>query len=286
MAEIIVVSDVGGHKDYLDHILVKHAKMRNSVIPEDVHLVINGDIVHKGPDSEGCLELTAELLEKNDNITVTIGNHEANYLARPEFWPHPIAEGSQRLLHDLWDSGKLKVGVALDTEQGQHLVTHAGLSWGYWSLALQEPATPQEAANRLEWVRAEKEDYLWVPGCMISGDVNLAAGPIWAASSEEVIPSWVRASLRSLPSVQDFHQIHGHSNIFHWAAQRWYLAETYRDMVDLYAGPRKSVTTIAGNRIHGIDPGHTAKAAPRNTWAPLVLTGQVLPLGPTLVPGL
>lgn len=289
MKRVVIISDVGGHLDYLEKILEKDVRVNDKgIIPKNTHFILNGDIVHKGPDSEACLALTADLLDKNENnMTVTVGNHEEHYLGDIPFWRDEIAQESQDLLKDLWENNRLTAGVAVQSSnRAQYLVTHAGITPGYWDQVLAHPLTPSEAADRLAGIRKVAEPYLWYPGCMITGERDAAAGPVWASSSDELYPAWAHVQLKGKRAPRNFHQIHGHSTPYFWQARKWYLHPDLRPLVDLNYPRHRSVTTISGNRFIGIDPGHSTRATDPETWSPYIVNGEVIPTVPKLVSGM
>ena len=52
---------------------------------------------------------------------------------------------------------------------------------------------------------------------MLTGEVDLSAGPLWASAPDELLPSWAACSHRA-----PFHQVHGHSSTIDWVTGRRY----------------------------------------------------------------
>lgn len=70
--EPVVVADEAGRLHWADNNYV---------------LVFNGDLIDRGPDNEGVLELVSRLIDEAPpgRVRVTLGNHEAMLLARDQF---------------------------------------------------------------------------------------------------------------------------------------------------------------------------------------------------------
>lgn len=83
MSRVVIYSDVAGHLEPLKDSLIRHAEVENNRIPDDTVLVFNGDLVHKGPDSLGVLQLVEKLRTRNaGQVIVTMGNHESYHHPR------------------------------------------------------------------------------------------------------------------------------------------------------------------------------------------------------------
>jgi serine/threonine protein phosphatase 1 len=73
------IGDVHGRRDLLDSILkfvTVHAR-RRGVTPA-IHFL--GDIVDRGPDSKGAMDLVLKTLEENDKAVLHLGNHDQWFL--------------------------------------------------------------------------------------------------------------------------------------------------------------------------------------------------------------
>lgn len=286
---VVTIADIGGHLDYLEYILEKDVQLTpKGTIPKNTHLVVNGDIVHKGPDSEACLDRVVELQNQNGSqVTLTAGNHEEHYLGDIPFWRQEIDEEHQALLRDLWAENRMVAGVAIQSvNSAQYLVTHAGVTPGYWKQVLACPITPVEAAARLAAIKRLAPELLWYPGCMITGAPDGSAGPLWASCSDELYPGWAQAQIKGQIAPRDFHQIHGHSTPYDWQQRKWRLDGGLRDLVDLNFAKNRSVTTITGNRFIGIDPGFSSRTTPQEKWSSFIVRGEVVPTVPKLVDGM
>jgi hypothetical protein len=140
------------------------------------------------------------------------------------------------------------------------LVTHAGLTQGFWRHFLGMPGDGVDAARALNrLIGSLHEKWLFRTGVMVTESVDRSAGPMWASAPDELIPSWREAALQ-----MPFHQVHGHSSLVDWDTGR-HLGLPDR------IGPftedpvrRHGTSTVGDRHIVGIDPGHGRRPAP--TW--------------------
>lgn len=268
---VAVIGDVGGHADELRRALIDLGlDERTGQLPDDLIVIQVGDLIHRGPDSPGAIALVDRIqLGQPDRWIQLAGNHEAQYLAPPMFhWPERLDEEDIETIYGWWHSGRMGVAAAVAAPDGDWLVTHAGLTEGFWRhlLGLPEDATTAATAlNRL--VRGLRHTTLFRPGVMLTGDVDLSAGPFWASAPDELLPSWAASS-----AAAPFHQVHGHSSTVDFTTGRQYRSGL-RDQPGIVTAEdpvlRHVTTEINGRRIIGVDPGHGRRPAPG--WAPLVL---------------
>ena len=98
------------------------------------------------------------------------------------------------------------------------LVTHAGLTQGFWRHYLGMPPTAEATAAALDrLVGTVHQSWLFRPGVMVTDTVDMAAGPLWASAPDELIPSWRETALPA-----PFDQVHGHSSLLDWTTGRRY----------------------------------------------------------------
>lgn len=144
------------------------------------------------------------------------GNHEQLYVDRPVFtWPETLEPAAAALLRSWWDDGRMVPAAAVECADGDNwLITHAGLTAGFWEHGLGSPTSARDALRGL--AEARDDGSLWFPGAMLTGEADWHAGPVWAEAGTEVYPSWLNAE-NPLP----FHQVHGHSSAYNWAESRW-----------------------------------------------------------------
>ncbi|MGX7678115.1 metallophosphoesterase [Jatrophihabitans sp. DSM 45814] len=269
---VAVFGDVGGHVDELYSQLVKLGADPDSLIlPADLTVVQLGDLVHRGPDSAGTVQLVHQIRTAQPGRWFQLaGNHEAQYLEpRPRFeWPETLDDESANLLRHWWFTGAMTPAVAVATPAGEWLVTHAGLTEGFWRCYLDSPISAAEAARRLNaMVGTATEPAVLRAGEMLNGVIDLAAGPLWAAAGTELLPSWQHVSM-------PFSQVHGHSTVLDWRSGRRYASPNALGDTDFDFDRRHSTTRFGDRQIVGIDPVLGARAGVK--WAPLVLGSAVV----------
>lgn len=250
---VAVVGDVGGHRDALVAELTRlGADPGTGELPDDLTVIQVGDLVHRGPDSEGVVALVDRYLDRQpDQWIQLVGNHEAQYLRDPVFdWPERIDEAAADTLRDWWASGRMQVAVAVETPHTGFLVTHAGLTADYWRDVLDAPEDVHRVAEGLNELVVRGDDVLFRAGEMLgNGRPTTSAGPLWASAPTELVPSWIATRL-------PFSQVHGHTSIFDWQnhRHRGSAEVTRRTTVDERA--KHEITVLDGGLIIGIDPGH------------------------------
>jgi hypothetical protein len=248
MARIVVVGDVGGCVAEVERVVLPLAD------DPDTTVIQVGDLVDRGPDSPAVLRLVGERLRSGRWIQL-IGNHEAQYLGGPMFWPEPLAASDAVLLTSWWLREWMRVAAAVRTADGEELLLcHAGLTVGAWR-QLGAPVTAGTAADLLN---TRPEPLVWDDG-----------GPLWAEAASQVYPSWL-GGRESLP----FSQVHGHSSVVRFGAREWACEERIRVRTTVDWVARHTVTRCGQARFVGVDPRHGRTGAPQ--WAPLVFEGAQL----------
>jgi calcineurin-like phosphoesterase family protein len=269
---IAVFGDVGGHLHPLQRELTRLGADPDTLeLPSGLTVVQVGDLVHRGPDSEAIIALVDRYLTEQPNQWVQlVGNHEAQYVREPAFhWPERIDATAAETVASWWGTGRLRAAAAVAADDEQFLITHAGLTEGFWREALGAPESAIDAARALNSFIGTHEDVLFSAGQMLGGgEPNYAAGPVWASAAGEVIPSWLQ-SRHPMP----FSLVHGHSSVADWR-RRSFTAEREVGVLMAVDEQRAHATaTLPGGRIIGIDPGHGR--TPREPWQALVLSGAV-----------
>jgi hypothetical protein len=268
---VAVFGDVGGQAAELRRALVALGADAGTLeLPPDLTVVQVGDLIHRGPDSPGAITIARTVMGAQPRQWVQLaGNHEAQYLAPPRFhWPERLPDECIELIFGWWRTRRMRVAAVIGTDDGhEYLVTHAGLTEGYWRHFVGMPATAALAARALNsMIGRLHESWLFRPGVMVTGAVDLSAGPLWASAPDELLPSWL-ASSASAP----FDQIHAHSSTVDWVTRREYGRPELAQLITEDARRRHATALVEGRRIIGIDPGHGRR--PAATWAPLVLKG-------------
>lgn len=248
-----VIGDVGGHLSELRLELRRlGAHAGSGRLPAGLTVIQVGDLVHRGPDSDGVIALVDGYLREQPGQWVQlVGNHEAQYLREPLFeWPERIGSDAVDTIRRWWAAGQLRAAAAVVTDSEAFLVTHAGLTAGFWRRTLAEPERAQEAATALNALVDTDADSLFRAGHMLHArKPDRAAGPIWAAPATELIPGWLSTAL-------PFSQIHGHATMYDWHAQTFRGSSEIAAVTTVDENAKHEITTLDGGRIIGIDPGH------------------------------
>ena len=267
MGRLAVIGDIGGHLTQLSEaLLVLGVDLDAATLPADLVVIQVGDLVHRGPDSAGVVALVDTLLTNNPQQWVQLlGNHEACHLAAPLFPHDSLDDATVETLRRWHRDGTLRLGVALETELGPMLVTHAGLTHELW-VELDRPVDPRTAVLRL----AERPKRAWRPGRMLA-DSSGPGGVLWAEAGPELYASWLRAEHHTVAA--PFGQIHGHSSAYRWASGRSTAPPEVAERLRVDEARRHVHLTLAGNPMIGLDPGFGTYADGR--WAPLVLEGHL-----------
>lgn len=248
----------GGHPTQLRQALDRLGA-HDGRLPPDLIVIQVGDLVDRGPDSMGVLDIVEPLLAEQPRQWIQlVGNHEAQYLPGQElFWPDRLAAPGVDRLRDWWSGGRMRVAAAVRTGDGDDfLITHAGLTVACWQ-ELDRPWSAASAAERLN----QRPELIWRMG---DHGRDEQAGPLWAESGAALHEPWL-----GYRDVVPFGQIHGHSAIVHYRDRRWTCSGRVRQraMVDWQA---RHVRVRAGGRmLIGVDPRHGRKGAAE--WQPLIL---------------
>lgn len=258
---VAVIGDVAGHltelRAELDRLGADPATQR---LPPGLVVVQVGDLVHRGPDSAAVVALVDRYLRDQPEQWVQLaGNHEVQYLAEPRFaWPERLDPTSAETLRRWWRSGQMVAAVALKTPGEDFLVTHAGLTVGFWREVLDRLITAEVVAAALNSLIGTHEDVLFAAGQMLGGGrPDRLAGPLWAAAATELVEPWLHAHL-------PFSQIHGHTSLTDWSRPGPQLHGPVGGATTLDVTTKHETTRLAGGRIIGVDPGHGVR--PRLPW--------------------
>lgn len=276
-----VIGDVGGHATELAALLTElGADVTTGALPEGLHVVQVGDLVHRGPDSMNVLTLVDRFLTASpDQWTQLIGNHEAQYVrpGGPTFDGYPPIDATgQELLRHWWDTHQMVVAAHVPTPGPGTIITHAGLTPGFAfgihqdvSHGTVDAPTMVDTLNDLP--RAHRDDPLWMPGLMLTGQPTLFAGPLWAEAGHELYEGWFFAQGAG-PMPWD--QAHGHSQAFDFTnrhgQRNWRCTPVIRDQCTADMSNRHVVfRQYSGRTITGVDPCHDTVPSP--AWSALIL---------------
>jgi serine/threonine protein phosphatase 1 len=166
------IGDVHGRRDLLEELLARIDAERSADPRSREHLILLGDLIDRGPDSRGVLDLLLERQAADPSLTILGGNHEAMLVAMLdgalrdlESWLHfggeecavsygldPIAlladpAGAPVLLHAAIPEAHAALLRALpdSLRVGDVLFVHAGIRPGV-TLDAQDP-------QDLRWIR-------------------------------------------------------------------------------------------------------------------------------------
>jgi len=286
VGRVAVIGDVGGHADLLRDALHRlGAEGDTARLPEGLTVIQVGDLVDRGPDSTGVLDLVGRYLEEQPDQWIQLaGNHEAQYLpGGTPFWRERLADGDARRLRAWWADGRLRIAAAVRTTAGDArgagasqrstdgddvLLTHAGLTVDAWR-ALGEPPTATAAARLLN---ERPEPLIWLGDGLTAGGV---AGPLWAEAGWELYEPWMH--FYAAGGFVPFDQTHGHSSVVRFAERMWRCPGRVRLRATVDWEARHTRVRIGGRTFTGVDPKHGRTGAQR--WQPLVLEGaQVQPV--------
>jgi hypothetical protein len=260
-SRVAVIGDVAGHLDELVGELARlGADPDTGRLPPDLVVVQVGDLVHRGPESAAVVALVDRYLsEQPGQWYQLVGNHEAQYLREPAFsWPEELPQDAVATLRRWWDSGQLRVATAIATRGESFLVTHAGLTAGFWRSVLDAPADARQAAVALNALPRGRSHVVFRAGELLGRRRDQSAGPLWAVASSELVPSWQDAAM-------PFSQVHGHTSVYDWAEQRFCAGPaTIPEQTVLDREAKHAVVSVRGGRIIGVDPGHEQQ--PRRPW--------------------
>jgi hypothetical protein len=258
---VAVVGDVAGHLTELVGELGRlGADPSTGRLPDDLVVIQVGDLVHRGPDSAGVVALVDRYLtEQPEQWLQLVGNHEAQYLREPAFsWPEQLPDEVAETLRRWWESGQLRVAAALVTRSESFLVTHAGLTAGFWRAVLDAPPDARQAAVALNALPRGRRDVVFRAGELLGRRRDRSAGPLWAVAATELVPSWQ-------DSLLPFSQVHGHTSVYDWANRRFAGGpSTTPALTEVDEEAKHAVVSLRGGRIIGVDPGHGEE--PRRPW--------------------
>lgn len=274
VGRVAVIGDLAGHLEELRGELLRLGADPHTLrLPEDLTVIQVGDLVHRGPDSEGVVALVDRYLREQPEQWVQLaGNHEAQYLREPAFdWPETITDEAIETLRSWWSDGRMRIAAVVYSADEDFLVTHAGVTEGFWRQALDSPSMAAHASAAINSLIGTHDEVLFYSGEMLGGgDPNLSAGPVWAATASELVPSWLSADQR-LP----FSQVHGHSMIVDWSGRRVRRGGELTDLLTPDHDAAHETVALPGGRIIGIDPGHGRQA--HRPWRALVIENATVP---------
>lgn len=243
MGRVAVIGDVGGYVGQLHHALGQLG-VTDSVWPEDLHVIQVGDLFG-GRDDLAVAELVAPHLRAG-RWTQLIGNWELEAVGG-------VAGGRSGRTVQLdaivefrgWHRDGLtrRAATVTSSSGAVGVVTHAGISRGFWKIDLRSEPDAQTVVERLNTMRF---DDVARPGSMLGRPDEPAPGPIWS-SSAETWRDWVECP---------FPQVHGHTTA--WSPTLgWsdHVPEGLRERARVDRGHVVFTPSPGSPPIVGIDPG-------------------------------
>jgi hypothetical protein len=273
---VSVIGDVSGHRDALWAELVRLGMNPGThQLAEGMGVVLVGDLVDRGPDSLGVLDLVERLWETNpDRVGVLVGNHEANWLGRTQVF---IADTTPEVvvrLGALARRGLFSVAAVVGAGDDDVLITHAGLSVGAW-VQLGRPLGARAAAAALAEAWETGGGVVFNEGRML-GEVNpVAPGVLWTECGFELYGPWINAG--AVP----FSQVHGHSSVVGWERRRTWGPAWVMELVELDEERRHTRVELDGGFLLGVDPG--LGVVGHNHWRAGELVGELWIPSPVVV---
>jgi hypothetical protein len=268
-----VIGDIGGHLDVFERALVcLGVDVASAGIPPDLTVVQVGDLVHKGPDSGGCVALADRLLASGRYVQL-LGNHEAHYLGGPDVRARPgvqeIAPAAAAVLRRWHRQRTARLAVAAETtEYGEVLLTHGGLTFGLWR-ALGSPSSLSLAADRLNSL-LDDPAAAFRPGWLMTGVYDSSAGVTCPRTGVELAAPWLERG--EMP----FSQVHGHEGVWYWPSDAFHedCPPAVRAASTVDTVRRLCSVEISGRVLLSVD-WVLGEVAPAGEWEPLLLDGAV-----------
>ena len=125
MGRVAVIGDVGGHPRHLrEALMALGATGGNLRLPADLTVIQVGDLVDRGPDSTGVLDLVdAYLRDQPEQWIQLVGNHESQYLpGGTAFWRQRLTEHDAGRLRRWWGEERMQVAAAVRTADGDEVL--------------------------------------------------------------------------------------------------------------------------------------------------------------------
>ena len=266
-----MVGDIGGHADDLETVLDDlGVDVATGTVPEDLTVVQVGDLIDRGPDSPRVLDMV-ERCSATVQWVQLVGNHEAAYVGGPQFTGGEHLDVEHVALLRRWWPQHMVAAAVIDVGGPDLLVTHAGLTAGFWD-RIGAPATARDAASILNDLASSDPDLLFTVGWMMQGQpVRFDAGPVWANSQQELYPSLIAAAAAGRPV--PFGQVHGHSSPYQFRNSRW-RNPALAEYLTVNRRARRVEGAIGGRSHYAIDPSLGAVA--HVAWEPLVFTDAII----------
>lgn len=277
MTEYHIFGDTGGHLNQLRSGLQAIGLNLDTMrLPQHTVVIHCGDLIHKGPHSQGVLELVDAVMEANPGAWVQLlGNHEFQYLrGAPTFWPQVVSVEGQLILQSWLAKRRLRVAyavqgplvlhsldhlsTAVDMDSRGALFTHSGLPYEFWREHLGAESSVQAVAEAINGLPIST---VTTPGEMLGGfqrGADEPVGPVWASGVNEVWGSWL--DREPMP----FIQFHGHTTPYSYSYGKWWESspQLFRKSATVSREGRFTAVRVAGSLQFMVDPGYSVNAPP------------------------
>lgn len=224
MSRVLILGDIGAQIRVFENTLKAYGiDPDRPIIPDDTILVQVGDLVRRqipgqaledhhlnDEDNDKVVSLADRLLLLNpNNYFQLIGNHDALEIggASPS---NCFIRRPNETLNKWLSDGVFHLSITVETEEEDFLVTHAGLTHGYWK-EIGSQASALDATKALNDLDVTK---MTTDAWFFTNEHSLRADFIWALAASELYPSW-------RDELMPFSQIHGHSTVWQYAKENW-----------------------------------------------------------------
>lgn len=266
--KVAIFGDIGGQAELFEQGLIDiGCDPKSGYVPEGMTVIQVGDLIDRGPDSDGAFEIARSMLLSERYIQL-VGNHEAQHLGGPKF----ITPGSKselsgpkiRALKDLRKKGYLHMGVGIVTEyfdnddnyyKDEYLITHGGLGVRFWQRYLAGETDLEKMVGSLNGLGSRAYDAGGLLGYRKS-----IAGPCWPLIWDEVMAEWIQYHWTT-NKVMPWHQVFGHGSIVYWyGPNEGKYKSIHPDFVDnvsvINKESRISAVSYEGKHFYQVDPGY------------------------------
>lgn len=254
-----VIGDIGGQLDIFEQSLRSVGVDTDAmVIPDGVTVVQLGDVIrmHESPhlNNIAVLSLVNSLRRNNPGKYIQLwGNHEYGALhwhlpgthwKMNEANRSPLTYGMQKWL----DAGHTDIAVAV----GDTLITHAGLTHGYW----RQIGSPQTAEGAAEALNTHSKSLIETKARSPYGYIlnrytaEMDTNVLWAEAAMETYPSWLNSG-EEMP----FSQVHGHDTPYshEYGRLKPHTPRAVAERLTVDRLNRRTVFNVSGRTITCVD---------------------------------
>jgi len=187
MARTIIIGDIHGCVDELTDLLSVDKGI--SLTKEDT-LILIGDLLDKGPDSNGVVRLLSSFHSDGFNIVLILGNHEEKHARfRKAFAKSGKAQGDMRTITEALSDQDI---AFLDSAVPYHripehnaLVVHGGILPGLESIPTYEDLATMSKGQVQKFYRVLRTRYVrGKTTTKITVEFNLDFVPVWETGAE------------------------------------------------------------------------------------------------------